>query len=265
MTTDLHLANILLRLSPEVQSMTVEQLRSRTGDPATEHIIREDGAPLDLGVPSEAIVPVWLGLGSDEISVAESGIIIADFGEAFDPRERQHFTCHTPLLLAPPESRFADPDEPLSFPGDIWTLACTIWDIFGSAPPFEDFPVSLDGITIEHVEMLGKLPDRWWSKWEERGNWFDEDGCKNVKVNLQRYYGTTAMSWDQRFMWSMKRPRERRKLGTFSEEEENAFREMIKSMLVFEPSQRTTINEVVGCEWMQRWGLPEVQALLKSS
>lgn len=115
MSTDLHLANILLRLPLNMQNMTVEQFRSRTDNPAKKQVIREDGAPLDPDVPSEAIVPIWLGLGSDEISVAESAIIIADFGEAFDPRERQHFTSHTPLLLAPPESRFAYPDEPLSF------------------------------------------------------------------------------------------------------------------------------------------------------
>ncbi|EDN02628.1 predicted protein [Histoplasma mississippiense (nom. inval.)] len=53
------------------------------------------------------------------------------------------------------ESRFAESlVEPLSFPGDIWTLACTIWDVFGSGPPFEAFPVTLNEVTIEHVEML---------------------------------------------------------------------------------------------------------------
>lgn len=60
-----------------------------------------------------------------------------------------------------------------------------------------------------------------------------------------------------------KRSTERRGLGSFSEEEESAFRDMIKSMFVFEPSQRATIYQVVDCEWMQISGLPEVQTLLK--
>ncbi|KAB8278883.1 hypothetical protein BDV30DRAFT_233341 [Aspergillus minisclerotigenes] len=133
---------------------------------------------------------------------ADSAIMITDFGEAFDPRAVQQFAAHTPLLLAPPESRFAESggsDQPLSFPGDIWTLTCTIWDIFGSGPPFEAFPVTLDEVTIEHVEMLGRLPDRWWSKWEERSNWFDEDGRKNVKETLRQWYGNSARDWTQRF------------------------------------------------------------------
>ncbi|PGH12937.1 hypothetical protein AJ80_06542 [Polytolypa hystricis UAMH7299] len=164
MATDLHLANILLRLPLGMQDMTLEQLHARTGILAKEPVVREDGAPLDPGVPSELIVPVRLGLSSDEISLADSAIMTADFGEAFDPQVTQQFGAHTLLLLAPPESRFAEPgesDEPLSFPGDIWTLACTIWDVFGSGPPFEAFPVTLDEVIVEHVEMLGKLPDRW--------------------------------------------------------------------------------------------------------
>lgn len=247
-----------------MQDMTIEQLRAKTGEPAKKHVVREDGAPLDVGVPSEAIVPVWLGLGSDEVSLADSAIMIADFGEAYDPRATSQFTAHTPLLLAPPESRFAESDgsdEPLSFPGDIWTLACTIWDIFGSKPPFEAFPVTLDEVTIEHVEMLGKLPDRWWSKWAERNNWFDEDGRKNVKEALQQWYGNSASDWNQRFAESIQQPRERRRFDTFSAEEKDAFCSMMRSMLVLEPSQRATIEDIVACEWMQRWGLPETKMM----
>lgn len=175
--TDLHLANILLHFPLDMQDMSLEQLHARTGEPAKEYVVREDGTPLDPGVPSEVVVPVWLGLSSDEIFLADSAIVIADFGEAFDPRVTRRFSAHTPL--SPPESHFAEPgesDDHFSFPGDIWTLACTLWDTFGSSPPFEAFPITLDRVTIEHVEMLGRLPDRWWSKWEERRNRFDEDG-----------------------------------------------------------------------------------------
>ncbi|GAB1210544.1 hypothetical protein APSETT445_009339 [Aspergillus pseudonomiae] len=239
-------------------------LYASTVEPAKEQVIREDGAALDPGVPSEAIVPVWLGLGSDEISLVDSEIMIADFGEAFDPQVTRQFAAHTPLLLAPPESRFAglgETDDPLSFSGDIWTLACTVWDIFGERPPFEAFPATLDEVTIEHVEMLGKLPERWWSKWEERRNWFNEDGCKDVKESLRQWYSSSARDWNQRFTASIQDPREKNKFDTFSEEERDAFQDMIKSMLVLEPSKRATIEEVVGCEWMQRWGLPEVRKM----
>lgn len=112
--------------------MTPQQLYNKTGEPAKEPMVRCDGAPLDDGVPSELIVPLWLGLKSDEITLTDCLILLADFGEAFNPSITKTFTCHTPRLLAPPEAFFAGPetDDYLSFPADIWTLACTIWDIF---------------------------------------------------------------------------------------------------------------------------------------
>ncbi|GKZ18618.1 hypothetical protein AbraIFM66951_007638 [Aspergillus brasiliensis] len=263
---DLHPGNILLQLPPDTRNMTREQLRARGIDkPAKELVVREDGAPLDPGVPHELVIPIWLGIDGDKVTLENALITIADFGESFDPQETKQYTCHTPLLLAPPESRFTTDagnlDEPLSFPADIWTLACTIWDIFGCRPPFESFPVTQDEVTMEHVEMLGKLPDRWWNEWKERSNWFDEDGRKNVKDNLRRWYGNTHRDWDVRFDEYIREPRERHGFEFFTVEEEMAFRGMMKMMLVLEPSKRATIDEVVDCEWMQQWGLPEWRRL----
>ena len=244
--------------------MIVEQLRARTGQPAKEHVACEDGLPLDPGVPSEVVIPIWLGIDSDKVTLQDAFITIADFGEAFDPWRTKQYTSHAPLLIAPPESRFADAadlDEPLSFPADIWTLACSIWDIFGCRPPFESFPVSIDEVTIEQIEMIGKLPDRWWKAWEERSNWFDEDGHKTIKEDLQQWYGNTSRDWETRFDQNIRQPRKRNGFELFSADEEAAFNGMLKSMLVLGPSRRATINQVVNCEWMQRWGLPEWQRM----
>ncbi|OOF98163.1 hypothetical protein ASPCADRAFT_128340 [Aspergillus carbonarius ITEM 5010] len=220
-------------------------------------------------VHGEIIVPLWLGLGSDEITLTDSSILITDFGEAFDPSLTKTFTCHTPHLLAPPEAFFAGPetDNHISFPADIWTLACTIWDVLGSAPPFEVFIPDLDSVTREHVETFGRLPDRWWGKWANRNNWFDEDGSKNVKEELRQLYSNSARGWDQRFPECIRGARrrvskaEKTNFEVFDQDEEKAFGDMIKSMLVLEPGQRATIVDVVRCEWMQRWGLPELQRM----
>ncbi|PWY82130.1 hypothetical protein BO70DRAFT_362052 [Aspergillus heteromorphus CBS 117.55] len=111
---DLHLANILLRLPLDMQDMTFEQLRTRAGEPEKQQVIRQDGAPLDPGVPSELIIPAWLGLGGDEITLADSKIRIADFGELFYPCETDRFTAHTPLLLAPPDFASLSPEDRIS-------------------------------------------------------------------------------------------------------------------------------------------------------
>ncbi|EEQ32845.1 conserved hypothetical protein [Microsporum canis CBS 113480] len=94
--------------------------------------------------------------------------------------------------------------------------------------------------------------------WEERSNWFDEYGRKNVKENLRQWYGNSTRNWIQRFTEYIYNLRERKRFDTFLVEEENAFCDMIKSMLVLEPSKRSTIENIMGCEWMRKWGLPEV-------
>lgn len=210
--------------------MTLAQLRARTGEPALELLAREDDAPLDPGVPPELVMPLWLGIDSDKVTLSDASIMIADFGEAFDPGESKQYTTHTPLLLAPPESPFADAgslDEPLSFPGDVWTLGCVIWDVFGCRPPFESFPAELEEVTMEQVEMLGKHPERWWNEWEARSNWFDEDGRKNVREDPQQWYGNTHRNWETRFAEYIREPRKRHEFEFFSAEEEVAFRDMM--------------------------------------
>jgi hypothetical protein len=39
--------------------------------------------------------------------------------------------CQSPLAVLPPEAHH-QPDKPISFPADIWTLACALWEIFSS-------------------------------------------------------------------------------------------------------------------------------------
>lgn len=129
------------------------------------------------------------------------------------------------------------------------------------------FVPELDSVTREHVETFGRLPNRWWGKWANRNNWFDEDGCKNVKEELRQHYSNSARGWDQRFPACIRGARRRvskaeeTNFEVFEQDEEKAFGDMVKSMLVLEPGQRVTIEDVVRCEWMQRWGLPELQRM----
>lgn len=62
---------------------------------------------------------------------------LSNFGELFNPHETLRFSSKTLPLLQPPETRFSD--NPLSFASDVWSLACTIWEIFGQRPLFDAF------------------------------------------------------------------------------------------------------------------------------
>ncbi|KAH6657689.1 hypothetical protein BKA67DRAFT_532882 [Truncatella angustata] len=120
---DLHLGNILLRLPSSFNQLSDEELYNKYDAPELEPVTRFDGKPFPQGVPLYAISPVWLGEPSERITLPEAEILISDFGEAFSPLQEVRHKSHSPITIRPPETRF-EPDRPLGFSTDIWTLAC---------------------------------------------------------------------------------------------------------------------------------------------
>jgi hypothetical protein len=82
---------------------------------------RLDSQKLPPGVPEYGVF-TYLAWGE---ALPEARIILSNFGEAFSPAQETRYDSHTPLLIRPPEARF-EPNKPLTFSSDIWTLTCTI-------------------------------------------------------------------------------------------------------------------------------------------
>lgn len=99
---DLHYGNVLLQLSFDLNSVSNEKLYKEYGEPELKAIRRFDGKPLPPGVPSHAIIPIWLGEASDKLTLLEAIILLTDFGEAFSPVQQQKYLSYTPLLNRPP-------------------------------------------------------------------------------------------------------------------------------------------------------------------
>lgn len=129
------------------------------GEPEPEAVVRLDGKPLVDSVLARVSIPGWFGARSNEIALCDEKIILGDFGESFSPDKELRLSSKTLPLLQPPEARSSD--EPLSFPSDIWTLACTIWEVFGQRTLFEAFSPTADHIITDQVEALGILPPEW--------------------------------------------------------------------------------------------------------
>ncbi|KAH8425433.1 uncharacterized protein LDX57_003186 [Aspergillus melleus] len=244
---DLHLGNILLEMPPGFDQLSVENLYKEYGEPELDPVIHLDGKPLPPNIPSHGVVPVWLGKASEDITLAEAKLLITDFGEAFSPSKESQYEYRTPLILRPPEARF-EPESPLSFPSDIWTLACSIWTLIAQRPLFEGFMATQDDMTCEHVDTLGILPREWWGRWDARHDRFTEDG---TPINRNPY-----RSWDDRFEDSVQQPRRECGMVTFDEEERDAVSKMLRAMLAFRPEDRITARQVLDEEWMVKWALP---------
>jgi len=203
---DRHLGNVLLKASSSLDLLSPEKLYEKYGTPEKEPIVRFDSTPLPPGVPTHGIVPIWLAKASEKNNSLRSQNLAYKFGEAFSPLNEQKYQSCTALGIRPPEVRF-ELDEPLSFSSDIWTLACTIWNIMAQRPLFESFFATEDYMTCEHVDTLGILPLEWWRRWEARRPKFTEDG-KPINREIYR-------SWDDRSQDSVDEPRHHEGLSSF--------------------------------------------------
>ncbi|KAJ5405310.1 hypothetical protein N7465_006594 [Penicillium sp. CMV-2018d] len=244
---DIHLGNILLKVPPNFDLLSVDKLYEKYGAPELEPVVRLDGNPdsnpLPPGVPSHAITPIWLGEASEKITLSEARILLTEF----DTSIALPSSSDPP---PPPEARF-EPNKPLSFSSDIWTLACTIWSIIAQRPLFEGVLATEDDMTCEHVDTLGVLPPEWWKRWEARQNKFTKDGKP-----INRAYND-ARSWDDRFKDSVEKPRRDKGMPSFDAKEKDAIFDMLRPMLSFRPEDRPTTKQILESEWMVKWALPE--------
>lgn len=248
-TADLHDGNVLLRLPGSMDSLSPEQLYEKYGSPQYEPAVRLDQCRLPGGVPENVVVPIWLGKESELVDLSEARIILTDFGESFMPATMARPYSNAPEVLTPPEAYF-EQRKSLSFPADIWMLACMIWAIIAQRPLFEGYNPSADWVIKEQVDCLGKLPAPWWLKWDARAKWFNEDGKRKIDA--------CSRPLEQRFNDSVRQPRQEFRMGEVDEIEKVALLSMLKSMLAFNPEERPTAQEIWDCEWMQKWALREL-------
>ncbi|KAE8400878.1 kinase domain-containing protein [Aspergillus pseudonomiae] len=236
---DLHLGNILVQFPDAIDRLSTSELYKMFGEPESVAVVRRDGKPLSNGVPAHVFIPG------------------CDFGESFNPHKTPRFSSKTFPLLQPPAARFSD--EPLSFASDIWTLACTVWEIFGQRPLFEALWPTADRVTAEQVKVLGILPPEWWGKWSKRLEWFTEEG--ELKPQTSRSLDGMCRTWDQRFGYCIQQPRAEAGLETVTEKEKRAFEDMLRPMLTFRPKERATAEQALHSEYMKGWGEPVLEEL----
>lgn len=168
--TDLHLGSVLFKMPKSIEALSPDQPYHAYGSPIEEPVKVIDGTngqTIPLNVPSHIIIPAWFGAKREYIKLSETFIILSDFGESFKPAAEQRHCSNTPRIVRPPEVRF-EPEKPLSFAADIWTLACSIWAVLGQRSLFDIFCFTDDEVTKEQVETLGKLAQNWWEGWDAK-------------------------------------------------------------------------------------------------
>ncbi|KAF8485404.1 kinase-like domain-containing protein [Gautieria morchelliformis] len=176
---DLHVRNILFRI-PGIEQMSHQDLQKYLGEPCKSRLSRKDGKPV-TSTPHEpkyvVASPEWLALLQLCLKSPEAvRVKICDFGEAFlwdgNPVTTQ---VHTPSVYAAPEIILHD--DHVSPAVDVWALAVLMHLVLSGRSFLFNSPRGIKNEVLrEMVLTLGKLPDRWWTKWEDRSEYFDDNG-----------------------------------------------------------------------------------------
>lgn len=200
-----------------------------------------------------AVVPLCMGEGAEKLSLSDAQVLLSDFGEAFAPalEVRRGESCRTPIAMRPPEARF-EPGAPLSYSADIWSLAVAIWEILGMKAIFNGEFATIDDVTSQQIDVLGPMPLKWWERWGERAQYFDDNG----HPKKGRYMWPPI---NDAFEEGVQKYRRKRGVGEFGREEAEAILYLMRRMLAFRPEERPSADDVLKSEWMVRWAFPDFE------
>ncbi|RAH56393.1 kinase-like protein [Aspergillus piperis CBS 112811] len=230
---DIHPGNILIHLPTSLDKLSVQEFYERFGEPYSEPVVRLDGQPLPPG-ENEPF----------EIPPDEAQLLLSDFGESFSPSDpeqrRRGQDCPSPLPVIPPEAYF-EPDKPLSFPSDIWSLACAMYSIFGLRWLLDATLATRHNIASQQVDIIGDIPLEWWNTWGKRHEYFEEIG----RPKKDRF---VYPSLEQNFEKYIQAARQRDNMSSFNKEEQVAILSMLRSMLAMKPEKRATATDVLSSD-----------------
>lgn len=114
-----------------------------------------------------------------------------------------------------------------------------------------------DHALAEMISTLGPLPDRWWRKWSTKGEFFLDDGT--WKQDTARCHAPYSRPLSERLR-IMGRGEGKEEGGEgFSSKELTALEAFLRSLLMYEPSERIAAAAAQDEAWMVECGLPAVK------
>ena len=206
-----------------------------------------DQSPSRPHAPREVVLPFY---ATRLLPFVEENVIVVDFGQSFDTKHRpRDYTPATMIYYFPPEALF---DHTFCFGSDIWVLACTRFEIRAGRSLMDSFLVNSATVVRDAVELLGKLPEPWWSAFEKRHLWFEENGEPKppmIKSSIRRQLQWIGKKDDPP---NVDEGHMIETVGTLLEEEEVALLgDLLEKMLKYGPEERITIQEVVRHPWFE--------------
>ncbi|KAK9333051.1 kinase-like domain-containing protein [Lipomyces starkeyi] len=159
---DLNTSNILIQLA-YVDSWSDKHVYELLGCPVTDEVLLWSGELNNLVCAPEYLVEP-ANLSKLESKWFTEKVLLVDFGQSFmlhspPPQNEVGYT----MSYCAPELYF---ERRASVWSDIWALGCTIFEIRAGCQLFESFLGGPHEVIQQMVQALGKLPEPWWSSWE---------------------------------------------------------------------------------------------------
>ncbi|KAK3935643.1 kinase-like domain-containing protein [Diplogelasinospora grovesii] len=129
------------------------------------------------GAPKYLVYPVkWLNVDLQYISQQPC---VIDFGESFEVSRRPE-GLGTPGSYRAPELML---DGAAGLGSDLWALGCTLFEIRTGRKLFSAFMDEDDEYLLDMIEILGKMPEPWWSTtWKERKEFFEDEADEHGRA-----------------------------------------------------------------------------------
>jgi serine/threonine-protein kinase SRPK3 len=237
----LHTRNIAFTI-PAIHSLCEEEFFQKLGKPKIGLLRRNDGKPLEPGMPKHLVRPTSYPA---DLSTSSHPIQIVDFGESF-LRDDIPGVLHTPLPIRAPEIIFG---ETLDYRVDLWSMGCMVsldikrnieslylrqlFELVVGQPPFDNFMTTPTILVRQMLEIANdELPERWEQTWRAMNS--ASPGEKS---------GYTLQEWLEEMYFDGERNND------LTREVILTVGKLVRSMLQFEPSKRASAEKMLQDPW----------------
>lgn len=195
---------------------------------------------------------------------------VTDFGEAFKCTEPPKELGIPPPYRAP--ELFLEKDR-LDLPGfstDLWALGCTLFEIRTGRKLFSPFDDDDDSYLDAMVEILGVMPEPWWSTtWEDRAQVYadepdelgravflreEEQRDEAARTTYHPSVAQGARSLQEKLaagVWYMSDDAPEATHRDIPSVEAKLFADLLGQLLRWKPEERASAEEVLSHDWFQ--------------
>lgn len=154
---------------------------------------------------------------------------LIDFEQAFLHTDQPLAKVRAPMIFRAPETLL---DSKWDLQMDIWSLACTIFELVTGQPPFDNFMPAKAPLVLEWIAMFGDVPE----EWRKQAKVVVGDCSDDID-------GGSLSSWLSETYFSAERKVE------FSEEDIKRLGDLLTKMMLYLPGARLSAHDILKHEW----------------